>query len=92
MRTVTIDARHIQTVAGLQRYIEYLFDFPAHYGRNLDALHDMLRTRDVQTRIVLIAAQEPGGELAAYLPRLLRVLEDSAQENARLQVEWQRAQ
>ena len=87
MRTVTIDARHIHTAAALQRYIAYLFDFPAYYGRNLDALHDMLTTLDRQTRIVLIAAQEPSEEMARYLPRLLRVLEDSAQENALLTVE-----
>ena len=87
MYTVTIDVSHIRTCAALQRYMQYLFDFPAHYGRNLDALHDMLRTRDRETRIVLTGGENADGEMAAYLPRLARVLEDSAEENARLQVE-----
>ena len=87
MRTVTIDASNISTPAALQRYIQHLFDFPAYYGRNLDALHDMLCALDDQTRVVLIGGAQPSEEMAAYLPRLAQVLEDCAEENARLCVE-----
>ena len=87
MRTVIIDAKNIATVAALQRYIQYLFDFPEHYGRNLDALYDMLSTLDRQTRVVLTGGAEASADLAAYLPRLAQVLGDAAAHNANLSVE-----
>ncbi len=86
MRTVTIDARPVCTRAGLQRYIQYLFDFSEYYGKNLDALHDMLCEMDRPTHIVLRCGAHEG-ELAAYLPRLARVLTDAAAENPRLTAE-----
>ena len=39
-----------------------------------------------QTRIVL-TGQPASGEMAAYLPRLVRVFADAAQENGMLRVE-----
>ena len=87
MRTVKIDASNIWTPAALQRYIQHVFDFPAYYGRNLDALYDMLRTLDRETHIVLCGGANPSDEMAAYLPRLALVLEDAAAENARLSLE-----
>ena len=87
MRTVTLDARHIATPAAFQRYIQFALDFPASYGRNLDALHDMLRTLDRDTRVVLLAADGASEEMARYLPRVAQVIEDSAQENAHLRFE-----
>ena len=87
MRTVIIDTRNIATVAALQRYIQYLFDFPEYYGRNLDALCDMLGEMDRRTRIVLAGGGEASAEMAAYLPRLAQVLCDAAAQNANLSVE-----
>ena len=84
MRTVILDARFIATPRAMQRYMQFMLDFPAHYGRNLDALHDMLREMDRPTRIVLLTGEEPSEEMAAYLPRLAQVFEDSARENANL--------
>ena len=53
---------------------------PAHYGRNLDALHDVLGEESEDMRLMLLG--EPASEeMAAYLPRLVRVMEDGAQGN-----------
>ena len=87
MRTLTLDVRRIDTVAALQRYIQFVMGFAEHYGRNLDALHDMLGEMDRDTRIVLITGEKQSGELAAYLPRLIRVIEDAARENGHLKFE-----
>ena len=86
MRTVTIDASNIRTSAALQRYIQYVFGFPAYYGRNLDALYDMLSTLDRETRVVLCGGENASDEMAAYLPRLACVLRDAAEENERLRI------
>ena len=87
MRTLTRDVRHIASVRALQRYIQFVFDFPDYYGRNLDALHDMLCSLGDRTHIVLITGEEQSAELSAYLPRLERVLLDAARENGKLSFE-----
>ena len=81
MKTVKIDLRRLRRIASAQRRIQEAFGFPAYYGRNLDALHDMLCAIDEPTHVVLVTGAHRAGELAAYLPRLERVLGDSAQEN-----------
>ncbi len=87
MRTIELDVRHIQTVRALHIYLRYQLDLPAYYGRNLDALHDALTQESEARRIVLCADGAASAEMAAYLPRLLQVLEDAARENPRLCVE-----
>ena len=84
MRTVTIDARGAKTIPELQRRIHEAFDFPAYYGRNLDALHDMLCAEDRPTRIELLADEEEDGALASYLPRVMQVIADAAARNERV--------
>ena len=86
MKTVTLDVRNIETVGALHIYLQYMLDFPAYYGRNLDALHDLLTEWSEETKIVLLA-DGVKGENAAYLPRLARVMNDAAQENEKLSVE-----
>jgi len=87
MKKVTIDIRNIHTVKALHIYLAYCLDLPAHYGKNLDALYDVLSAESCDTTIALDGATEAKGELAAYAPRLVRVLEDAAAENGRLHVE-----
>ena len=86
MRTITLELAHIETTAALHIYLQYMLGLPPYYGRNLDALHDVLGEIGEQTCIVL-AGEPASEEMAAYLPRLARVLEDAAQENPALQIE-----
>lgn len=84
MRTIKLDISNISTVRALHIYLAYQLDLPAHYGRNLDALHDVLGEESEDMRLMLLG--EPASEeMAAYLPRLVRVLEDS--ENAHVHFE-----
>ena len=84
MRTIKLDISNISTVRALHIYLAYQLDLPAHYGRNLDALHDVLGEESEDMRLMLVG--EPASEeMAAYLPRLVRVLEDS--ENAHVHFE-----
>ena len=87
MKTIVLDVTHIQTKKALHIYLQYMLDLPAHYGRNLDALHDVLAEESEALRIVLCGAQHAQGELTAYMPALLEVLEDAAQENEKLSFE-----
>lgn len=86
MKTIALDVTNIRTVKALHVYLAYRLDLPDYYGGNLDALHDVLGDIAGQTRIVL-TGQPASGEMAAYLPRLVRVFQDAAQENGRLRFE-----
>ena len=83
MKTITLELTHIETVRALHIYLAYMLALPAHYGRNLDALFDCLTDISEDTRIIVVA-QGARGETAACLPRLIRMLEDAAQENPHL--------
>lgn len=83
MKTIRLDITNIQTVRALHVYLAYRLDLPAHYGRNLDALHDALCEESECVHIVLSGAPA-SEEMAAYLPRLERVMADGARENARV--------
>ena len=83
MKTITLNVANIQTVKALHIYLEYMLDLPSYYGKNLDALHDLLGEIGEPTRIVL-AGDAASEEMKAYLPRLEAVLADCAEENSAL--------
>lgn len=86
MKTITLDVTNIHTVKALHIYLQYMLDLPAYYGCNLDALHDVLTQESEERRIVLTGARACSGETAAYMPRLVRVMEDAAGENPSLDI------
>lgn len=83
MKRIELDITNIHTVKALHVYLAYRLDLPAYYGGNLDALYDVLGDIAKKTALVLRGAPE-SEEMAAYLPRLVRVLEDAARDNDRL--------
>ena len=86
MRKIKLDICNIHTVEALHIYLQYMLDFPAYYGRNLDALYDMLSQENEQTYIEILHNPQVESETAAYLPKLLRVMEDAAEDNSKLTV------
>lgn len=84
MRRIELDVRCIHTVKALHVYLAYKLDLPVHYGCNLDALYDVLSTESEQAEITLKGPAAAGSEIESYLPRLISVFEDCAQENSRI--------
>lgn len=87
MKTIELNLTHIHTVRALHIYMQYMLDLPPYYGRNLDALHDVLTEARI-LNLCIVTGKDTSPEMAAYLPRLARVLEDAARENESLSVEW----
>lgn len=83
---ITLNFAGIATPAQAQEYIKTALAFPEYYGKNLDALYDMLSTWDRGTRFVLRLPAAPQADMAAYLPRLTRVFQDAARDNRRIDV------
>lgn len=81
---IVLDLRGAQTPEAAHDYLRRALAFPDYYGKNLDALYDLLSVWDVPAAFVL---RLPGrGDMAAYGQRLRRVFEDAARENKRISV------
>ena len=85
MREFILDLTPYTDKLSLHRYLKETLNFPFYYGANLDALHDELSSEMAQTRIVVRYPARPAGQMVNYLPRLLRVFRDSAEENYHLE-------
>jgi len=85
MREIILDLTPFAEKISLHSYLKEALGFPFYYGANLDALHDELASEMVQTRIIVRYPAQPDGQMASYLPRLLRVFRDTARENYHLE-------
>ena len=83
-REITLDLTRFEEKISLHRYLKETLDFPFYYGANLDALHDELTSEVVPTLITVRYPANPKGLMENYMPRLLRVFRDTAEENYHL--------
>lgn len=68
---IVIDAKRLTDKAESHAYLKELFQFPDHYGNNLDAFHDCLEEMtDVEIQI------ENEEEAGAYFRYVKRVIEE----------------
>ena len=80
MRTIVVDFQDFEDKASLHRFLAEHLDFPDYYGKNLDALYDVLSTEGRETTILALSA---GREFEAGF---LSVFKDAAEENQHLTV------
>ena len=85
MKRTELNIANIHTVKALHVYLAYRLNLPGYYGGNLDALYDVLGDIAEPTELVLCGTPA-SDEMAAYLPMLMRVLEDAARENPNLKL------
>lgn len=96
MRKVIADLRQCPDREALHDVLAEAFVFPEYYGRNLDALYDLLTEVSEDTcAAVLFPAEEQLAEdeadtaeipFSLYLTRLRHTFEDAEFENPRLTV------
>ena len=87
METIFLDAAAMTDRAAAHACLAGRLGLPAYYGRNLDALFDLLSTREGETRLVVQNTPLLTENLGPYGRALLDVLEDAAAENPGLAVE-----
>ena len=85
MKEIILDLTPFAEKISLHSYLKEAFDFPFYYGANLDALHDELSSEISPMRVTVKYPAKPLGQMESYLPRLLRVFRDCAQENYHLE-------
>ncbi len=84
MRTVTLDCRSVQSPQALHMALQSGLDFPAWYGRNLDALYDCLTDLHQKTCLILLGWDS----LGTWEQGFRLTLQDAARENAAFSVEF----
>ena len=70
----------------LHDYLQAQLGLPSHYGRNLDALYDLLTERSEPTEIVVTEWELPECNVGGYGADLMEALYDAAKENPKLTV------
>ncbi len=87
-RIIVLDGGAAGDRRELHRYLRERLELPETYGRNLDALYDLLTDICGETVIRLERPQLFADQLGWYGKRLLRVFEDAAEANESLTVEY----
>ena len=79
-KTVVIDLTEVDTREGLHDLLEGALDLPDHYGRNWDALHDMLTGFIPPLHLQIYGAYETCDDIKEILPIFAKILSVSASE------------
>ena len=86
MKEITIDCRNFISPAVLHSTFSAALSFPAHYGNNLDALHDCLTDLPGDNRIRLANWSAVETLLGKYAHNAKAAILDAAIQNPRLSV------
>lgn len=84
MRKIVLAAEKMTALPKVHKYLQKTLGLPAHYGANLDALHDCLTELDEETELTVSAKVAQTEFLGWYGQQLLQVLQDAAEENDKL--------
>lgn len=86
-RCIRLNGSRMGTVEKAHAYMARKFQFPFYYGRNLDALYDILSTVGEPTLLLLFNKARMCDRLGDYAPRLLQVFADASQANVNFRLE-----
>ena len=87
MRTIILNTDKISGRDELHDLFQEALSLPEWYGRNLDALFDVLTDIGEDTKVIVELGGLEQQSLGAYMRQLLSVLRDAAKENEQLIVE-----
>lgn len=86
MNIVKLHGKVMTDKVAAHTHLMLQFSFPAYYGRNLDALHDLLGEINTKTIIVFYSFDTAKFHLGAYADSLLEVIRDSVKDNSALEL------
>lgn len=72
--------------AAVHDHLQKQLNLPEYYGRNLDALYDLLTERGEPTELVILEWSEMEMNLGGYAAALMDTLYDAARENLQLKI------
>lgn len=83
---VILDGALMTDRAALHDLLAEKFAFPDYYGRNLDALYDMLSANPEQINVTVIHTEQLLEHLGRYGNSFLLTLQDASKSNANLKI------
>lgn len=83
---VILDGALVTDRATLHDLLAEKFAFPDYYGRNLDALYDMLTGNPKEINVTVIHTEELLEHLGRYGKLFLQTLQDASKSNANLKI------
>ncbi|MGM9941343.1 MAG: barstar family protein [Bulleidia sp.] len=88
MKTVYLDASRIKDRNSMSIYMHEIFSFPPEFGKNLDAVHDLLCEVQDDTDILLTHACIREITSSGYAFKVLLVLGRCADENPHIRIHF----
>lgn len=89
MKTISVDCNALENRDAFHNILAEALDFPEWYGRNLDALHDLLTAISEETHLVFQTWEQAEAMLGNYAKAARRVLTHAVSRNPNLIVEFQ---
>ena len=78
MKIIVLDFKYFETPADVHEYLAEKLGFPAYYGRNLDALFDVLSTWSEPVKFYLFTDRK------GFERGFIHVIRDASSENGRV--------
>ena len=86
MMRYTIDISRVRTKTGLHRVLSHALPLPAYYGKNLDALYDVLTEPHELWELNIVGVEKAKSHLGEYADSFFQTLSDAATDGAALTV------
>lgn len=86
IETIILDGGQMLNRRAAHDHLAQRLGLPEYYGRNLDALYDLLTERGSPTRLEVRQREALFSQLGRYGAALCQTLEDAAQANPNLEV------
>ena len=84
MQEIVLDCKKMNTKEKAHEYIMKKMNFPDYYGKNLDALYDILSTYDKEVYIKFINFESLFKKLGDYAVSLIEVFREAEEENTKI--------
>ena len=81
---IILDGKAMTDRPAAHRHLAERLDLPTYYGRNLDALYDMLTEIGEDTELILEDPAAVEAQLGKYGGALLSTMQEAAEENPHL--------
>ena len=86
---IMLDGKVMTDRPSAHSHLAQMLDLPTYYGRNLDALYDVLTELGEETQIILVDPAAVVENLGKYGEALLSTMQEAAEENPNLTITLQ---